>query len=362
MKGLAARKSYGERFALAVEAIKKLRLPGYKFDTDIGKALNLTPQQVNQLKKGKYSLQIEIVDQMVSKFGVNSAFLLHGALPIFLPAENDTPEEATRKRVIDIVENDLTEMTGNAASNLFYDKEDGVSFSTYKEFKHGRIKTISFRFKRFLQRAYGVNPKYIETGEGEKFLPVEEVREPEPEYKREFNPRVITVDRDNEDKMILIPQKVAAGYLGNIADPEWVEEQPTISLPDMPRGKTTRAFEIEGDSMLPHFHEGAYVGCTFVENLDLIKEGYVYIVVTDDGVTMKRVFKRGTALRLVSDNSHYKPFEIPLKDVREIWKVHRAITAQFPPPSETDAKVNHLELEVVKLGKTVALIAQKVGV
>lgn len=360
MKGLAKAKIYNDRFVQAVEAVKKARR--LRFNADICRAVNLTPQQFNKIASGGQAVQMDTLEKMTELYGVNPAFLLKGELPMFLPSPDDTPEEAVRKRVIDIVENDLVEMTGNAASNLFYDKEDGVSFSTYKEFKHGRIKTISFRFKRFLQRAYGVNPKYIETGEGEKFLPVEEVREPEPEYKREFNPRVITVDRDNEDKMILIPQKVAAGYLGNIADPEWVEQQPTISLPDMPRGKTTRAFEIEGDSMLPHFHEGAYVGCTFVENLDLIKEGYVYIVVTDDGVTMKRVFKRGTALRLVSDNSLYKPFEIPLKDVREIWKVHRAITAQFPPPSETDAKVNHLELEVVKLGKTVALIAQKVGV
>lgn len=360
MKGLAGKKIYIDRFIQAVEAVKKAKR--LRFDADICRGLGISPQQFNKIKTGRQIASVDIMDKMTELYGVNPSFLLQGELPLFLPPANDSPEDALRRRVVDLVENDLVEMAGKAAYQLFYDTLDGVSFSTYKEFKHGRIKTISPRFKRFLQRAYGVNPKYIETGEGEKFLPAEEVREPEPEYKREFNPRVITVDRDNEDKMILIPQKVAAGYLGNIADPEWVEQQPTISLPDMPRGKTTRAFEIEGDSMLPHFHEGAYVGCTFVENLDLIKEGYVYIVVTDDGVTMKRVFKRGTALRLVSDNSLYKPFEIPLKDVREIWKVHRAITAQFPPPSETDAKVNHLELEVVKLGKTVALIAQKVGV
>lgn len=365
MKGLAAKKSYSERFVQVADTIKEGRIQGVKTDSDLCRAIGLMPQQLNKIRNGSQAVQVVTLEALAEKFNVSPAYLLTGSLPMFLPSDKDTPEEATRRRLVDIVENEIPPLVGKPVSQLFYDKE-AISYSAYRAYKKGEIKTPSRHLKGFLEKAYRVNRRYIETGEGEKFLPDKEDKESDkadkPEPVKEFLPKVITVSPDNEDKMILIPQKVAAGYLGNIADPEWVEEQPTISLPDMPRGKTTRAFEIEGDSMLPHFHEGAYVGCTFLENLDLIQEGYVYIVVTDDGVTMKRVFKRGNSLRLTSDNSLYKPFDIPLKEVREIWKVHRAITAQFPPPSETDAKVNHLELEVVKLGKTVALIAQKIGI
>lgn len=367
MKGLAGKRIYNQRYVQAIDAVKKAK--GIRFDADICRALGLTSAQIVKLRQGTQIVQLDNITKLTEVYRVNPAFIVEGSGDMFLPPPSEAPDEQIRSRIVDIVENDLTAIEGKPVEKLFYDKES-ITVSAYRDYKHRRILTASKRLIAFLEKAYRVNRKYIETGEGEKFLPDKEDKESDKAGKpiaeeppsKEFLPKAITITRENEDIMILVPQKVAAGYLGNIADHQWVETLPTISLPDMPRGKTTRAFEIEGDSMLPHFHEGAYVGCTFLENLDHIQEGYVYIVVTDEGVTMKRVYKRGNSLRLISDNSLYKPFEIPLKEVREIWKVHRAITAQFPPPSETDAKVNHLELEVVKLGKTVALIAQKVGV
>ena len=47
-----------------------------------------------------------------------------------------------------------------------------------------------------------------------------------------------------------VPVKAAAGYLNGYADPEYIDELNTFTLP-MLSGGNYRAFEIMGDSMLP---------------------------------------------------------------------------------------------------------------
>ena len=47
-----------------------------------------------------------------------------------------------------------------------------------------------------------------------------------------------------------VPVKAAAGYLAGYADPEFIDELNTFTLPMMAAGNY-RAFEIVGDSMLP---------------------------------------------------------------------------------------------------------------
>src|SRR5690606_16493869 len=61
----------------------------------------------------------------------------------------------------------------------------------------------------------------------------------------------ITVDKDNNENIELVPYKASAGYLNGYADPEYIGELPKFQLPFLPSSGTYRAFEITGDSMLP---------------------------------------------------------------------------------------------------------------
>ncbi len=61
----------------------------------------------------------------------------------------------------------------------------------------------------------------------------------------------ITVDANNRENVELVSQKASAGYLAGYQDPEFVKDLPKISLPVLPKNRTYRAFEIQGDSMLP---------------------------------------------------------------------------------------------------------------
>jgi transcriptional regulator with XRE-family HTH domain len=133
----------------------------------------------------------------------------------------------------------------------------------------------------------------------------------------------ISVDRDGEENIEIVPLKAQAGYTNSYGDLEFIGSLPKFTLPFLPKDKTYRTFQIAGDSMLP-IPEGAWVTASFIQNWELIKDGTPCIIVTqDDGIVFKVVYKqlkKNQTLLLVSSNRNYKPYELPIKNVIEIWK------------------------------------------
>jgi len=125
-----------------------------------------------------------------------------------------------------------------------------------------------------------------------------------------------------------VPVKAAAGYLNGYADPEFLDELNTFTLPMLSSG-TYRAFEIVGDSMLPT-PSGSVIICEKVDNLEDIKNGQAYIVVSrTEGVVYKRIQKNNRSknkLTLVSDNPVFQPYQVNAEDVLELWSAQLVIT------------------------------------
>ena len=125
-----------------------------------------------------------------------------------------------------------------------------------------------------------------------------------------------------------VPVKAAAGYLNGYADPEFLDELNTFTLP-MLSGGTYRAFEIVGDSMLPTPSGSVIVG-EKVHNLDDVKNNNAYIILSkSEGVVYKRVLKSNRSknkLTLVSDNPAYQPYNVNAEDVLEFWSAQMVLS------------------------------------
>ena len=119
-----------------------------------------------------------------------------------------------------------------------------------------------------------------------------------------------------------VPVKAAAGYLAGYADPEFVDELNTFTLPMLAPGQY-RAFEIVGDSMLPTPSGSVIVG-ERVEDLEELKNSNTYVVLSrNEGVVYKRVMKNNRTkdkLTMISDNPQYEPYYVSSEDVLEVWK------------------------------------------
>lgn len=148
----------------------------------------------------------------------------------------------------------------------------------------------------------------------------------------------ILVDDKNEELISLVPVKAAAGYLNSYADAEFISDLPNFRMPfnELSENKTYRAFQIEGDSMLP-IASGSYIICEYIQDWEHIKDDSCYIVLTaDDGIVYKRIKKDFTnnQLLLNSDNPDYLSYEISLNQVLEVWKSLGFISFQLPDNPE----------------------------
>ena len=195
--------------------------------------------------------------------------------------------------------------------------------------------------------AYKMNPVYIYTGEGPLFMTEEDHK----------SLRVLTIvtSAQDDERIVHVPVPAQAGYASEMANPTFIQDLPTFTLPDYKyKVGTHRAFDVSGDSMEPTLFEGDKVICSFLEPTlweTSIKNNFVYVVVTRGDVLVKRCFnylKQEKQLELHADNSFYEPYRIGLGEIREIWYVRAKISPFLPSPQNIS---NMLREEMQELQK-----------
>ena len=139
--------------------------------------------------------------------------------------------------------------------------------------------------------------------------------------------RVLTtvVDRDDREMITIVPVKASAGYMSGYGDREYIGQLPRFSLPipELGNERTRRVFQIRGDSMLP-VQPGSYILCEYLQDWTELVDGETYVLLTlNDGIVYKRVYKQisqNDELMLKSDNPDFRPYNIKINEVSEIWK------------------------------------------
>ncbi|MEO0472416.1 MAG: LexA family transcriptional regulator [Bacteroidota bacterium] len=151
---------------------------------------------------------------------------------------------------------------------------------------------------------------------------------PEPAQAIPMQVLAVPVDKQGNERIAMVPDKAAAGYVKGYADREYIKELDSFHLPWLPTGSTYRAFEISGDSM-PPIQPGSVVLGKYVEKGE-IKSGERYILITKDGIVFKRVYPQMTpaqeAFLLTSDNPIFAPYPMPLQDIQEVWQFYAYIS------------------------------------
>lgn len=167
---------------------------------------------------------------------------------------------------------------------------------------------------------------------------------------------VVTTDADNEDRIELVSESAKAGYAAGYADPEFIKVLPAFNLPFLSKQKKCRAFPISGDSMPPVSH-GSYVIGEYLENWHLIRDGFPYIIITkNEGIVFKMVYnhlEENQSLQLCSTNILYKPYEIQVHEILEVWKFVNYICSEMeeskPDEADLGKSIRDLQREVAEL-------------
>ncbi len=191
---------------------------------------------------------------------------------------------------------------------------------------------VTIELLRKAVERYQMNPVYIYTGDGPMFMSEED--------HKSFRVLTIVTNGQDDERIVHVPVPAQAGYAGELANPTFIQDLPSFTLPDYKyKVGTHRSFDVSGDSMEPTLFEGDKVICSFLEPTlweTAIKDNFVYVIVTRGDILVKRVFnklKEEKSLELQSDNSFYEPYQISISDIREMWYVRAKISPFLPSPS-----------------------------
>jgi len=115
----------------------------------------------------------------------------------------------------------------------------------------------------------------------------------------------------------LIPTVAFAGF--GLATFEDVQIEHYYDVPEFKQADFL--MRIKGNSMYPKYSSGDIVACAIIEDRLFFQWNKIYAINTSSqGVLVKRV-KKSTfpeCILLVSDNSQYDPFDVPLSDIAKI--------------------------------------------
>lgn len=170
-----------------------------------------------------------------------------------------------------------------------------------------------------------------------------------------------TVDSRNRDNIELVSIKAKAGYTTGYFDPEFISGLPVFQLPFLSKEKKYRTFQVSGDSMLP-IPDKSWVTGEYVQDMGEIKDDCLYIVLTlNEGIVFKKVkneLKTKGTLQMISTNPEYTPFDLPLSEVREVWKFVHYISTEVPEPAgneQVQHQIKAVRAELEQVWKTLKL-------
>ncbi|MCR9228159.1 MAG: helix-turn-helix domain-containing protein [Flavobacteriaceae bacterium] len=218
--------------------------------------------------------------------------------------------------------------------------------NTTADIERGRTK-LSGKVVTELLKQFKINPLWLFGESDQKHLETSKIS---------VIPKVVTIDNSDNDNMVMVNAKAAAGYPQNISDTSWYRQLPAFDMP-IPefRNATYRGFQVEGDSMLPNLRPNDWVLARAIEHIDYVSPNKMYVVVLQDSVMVKKIERKPNSnnITLVSLNETYPPYEIKPFQIQEIWEVSSKLTFNVDATTETGL-LKQLQESMEELKKQIA--------
>ncbi|WP_408041837.1 XRE family transcriptional regulator [Tenacibaculum litopenaei] len=247
-------------------------------------------------------------------------------------------------------------------NNFSLSKRIGVTGTTIDSIINGRPQRDGSRKKTkpgydvltAIINEFNINPDYL-FGKSDQMLK-SEVTSP---TSYSGMPQVVSVNPQGHENIIYVPIQARAGYLNGYGDSNYIGQLPSFHMPHLNNG-TFRCFEVQGNSMVRTFFDGDLVFGKYVEHLEDIKDGRVYVIVSkNDGIVLKRVINRiqeRGKLILKSDNKtgNYPTYTINAEEIMEVWYVTMFASKQMPEPVDVYDRLHDLESQLVELQEQIS--------
>ncbi|MGZ3846474.1 MAG: LexA family transcriptional regulator [Flavisolibacter sp.] len=160
-------------------------------------------------------------------------------------------------------------------------------------------------------------------------------------FNQPFYKQIQTLKNQTSEFLVpLVGIKAQAGYVKGFEQTDFIDTLERYSLPPgvNPKGLEWSYFEVDGDSMEPTISAGDILLTSLLPHEDWmeIKNFYVYVILTDEQLLVKRVYNKNEKEWIfISDNSETNPqVSIEVSKVKQVWTLRRHIRSRLPQPSE----------------------------
>ncbi len=222
------------------------------------------------------------------------------------------------------------------------------------DLERGKTK-ITGRIVMQLFKDFGINPMWLFGESDNKTLTAKGIS---------TMPKVITLNDSENENIVMVGQKAAAGYPENIYNNHWYDALPAFGIP-LPEYKnaTFRAFQVEGDSMLPNLKPGEWLLCKALEDFDLVKSNKLYVIILENGVLVKKVEKienHQDRITLISLNREYPPQEAKNSMILEMWEVNSKLSFDIDSHISLESGISGLFDSISDLKRDLKDIKKKI--
>ncbi len=260
----------------------------------------------------------------------------------------------------------------------------GVSRAAVSERLNNEKAIDSFEFLLAVSELTGTDMSFLYQGIEFKEKLIEQVQEirsrlPLVQEKSEVDqylkgtvvrPITVTVDRQGKELVSYVPVKAQAGYMRGYADPHYIEKLPAFSLPALSKENTYRMFEVDGPSMQQlggkGLRQGDIIIAQYVEDILALKDNLVYVVVSTEGVAIKRVINRlknmdDPMLIMTSDNKNgdHPTYSLKPKEIKEVWMARRVISSDFSFDTDLFQMLGDIQHEQLKMKEEIKQLKGK---
>jgi hypothetical protein len=188
-----------------------------------------------------------------------------------------------------------------------------------------------------------------------------------------IRPVVVTVEKSGKELLTYVPVKAQAGYKKGYGDPQFLERLPAFSLPlNITGSGTYRMFQVDGQSMKQlgggGLSDGDIVIARYVEDIFDLKDNRVYVVVSTEGVLVKRVLNRlkresDPVLVLNSDNKNgdFPTIILHPKEILEVWELKAFISQQLSFNTDLYQVLGDLQAEQAIMREKIVSMEKFIG-
>ncbi len=196
------------------------------------------------------------------------------------------------------------------------------------DIERGKTKISGKVVARLLQE-FNINPLWLFGESTQKKIQL---------HQNDVAPKVVTINSENNENIVLVNVKAAAGYPNHVQDLDWYQQLPAFDIP-LPeyRNATYRGFQVEGDSMLPLLEPKEWVIGKAVNTLTDVGNNSICVVVLEDSVVVKKIRKSedGSEMTLISLNTEYSPYTIMTHQIVELWEINSKLSFNIEANTNT---------------------------